>query len=114
MSGAAPGAAIDRVALLEVFLTEANECLQEMRQALRKMQAPADHAREMERLYRCVRVIAGNAPSVGLDGPAVLAHAVQGVLLDVRDRALPLSDTLLATLRCSVTRLRDMLPLAAI
>jgi chemotaxis protein histidine kinase CheA len=110
MSAPAPGAAIDQVALLEVFLIEANECLREMRQALREMQAPADRGRELERVYRCVRVIAGNAPSLGLDGPALLAHAVQGVLLDVRARSLPLSDTLLATLSGSVTRLRDMLP----
>ena len=45
MNSPAPGAAIDQVALLEVFLIEANECLHEMRQALREMHAPADRRR---------------------------------------------------------------------
>jgi chemotaxis protein histidine kinase CheA len=109
MSAPATGA-IDKVALLEVFLIEARECLLEMAQALRSLQSRGGDAGEIERLYRSVRVIAGNAPSVGLPGAAALARALQGVLRDVRARALPFTEVLAATLRCSVERLRDMLP----
>ena len=110
MSAALPGPFVDRTALLEVFLIEAGECLDQMREALRALLDRGEDAGEMDHLYRCVRVIAGNAPSVGLPGAAALARAVQGVLLDVRARALPFNRVLVSTLRSSVDRLREMLP----
>ena len=111
MSARAAGVAIDKAALREVFVIEARECLHDMRQALRALQTRREDGSEVEGLYRRARVIAGNAPSVGLHAAADLAHALQVVLLGVRAKTLPLTEVLLATLRCSVDRLREMLRL---
>jgi chemotaxis protein histidine kinase CheA len=101
--------AADRAALLEVFLIEARECLLDMRRALRALESRLDDGGPLEGVYRSVRIIAGNAPSVGLHGAGTLAHAVQGVVRSALARVLPVNEALVATLDRSVDRLRELL-----
>jgi len=104
-------AAVDRAALLEVFLIEAQECLLAMKQALGELQARPQDEGQVQVLFLMARTIAGSAPSLGLQGAAELAHALQDVVQRVREHSLPVTDVLIALLRRSVDRLREVLPL---
>jgi two-component system, chemotaxis family, sensor kinase CheA len=83
---------------LGIFRDEANERLDSMSTALLAIEEGRASADAIDGLFRDAHTIKGAAGMLGLDEIAVLAHAVEDVLADARDRgelATALADPLL-------------------
>ena len=97
---------IDREALLQTFLAEAEETFVHMEQSLVLLESrPGDDAL-LHALFRDAHTLKGAAGLVGFDGVRDLAHDLEDVLERLRKRTLAVNDTVVTLLLRSVDLLR--------
>jgi two-component system chemotaxis sensor kinase CheA len=99
---------IDYGAVMEVFLSETEENLQTMEEALVALEDSPDDDETLQAVFRNVHSLKGNAASVGLEDVAQLSHIVEDLLDRVRARILPLTPEITTVLLRSVDALRTM------
>jgi two-component system chemotaxis sensor kinase CheA len=97
---------IDREALLQTFLAEAEETFVHMEQALVALEARPGDDSLLHSVFRDAHTLKGAAGLVGFDAVRDLAHDLEDVLERLRKKTLPVSDTLVTLLLRSVDVLR--------
>lgn len=97
---------IDREALLQTFLAEAEENLGRMEQALVALEARPGDEQILHALFRDAHTVKGAAGLVGFDAVRDLAHDLEGLLERLRKRTLAVNDGLVTLLLRSVDVLR--------
>lgn len=83
---------------LQAFVTEAGELLAEMEAGLLKLGEPAAREEAVNAIFRAAHTIKGTAGLFALDYIVLFTHAVESVLEEVRNGALPLDEELVALL----------------
>ena len=83
---------------LQAFVTEAGELLAEMEAGLLKLGESGAREEAVNAIFRAAHTIKGTAGLFGLDYIVLFTHAVESVLDEVRNDALPLDDNLVALL----------------
>lgn len=83
---------------LQAFVTEAGELLAEMEAGLLHLGDPAAREESVNAIFRAAHTIKGTAGLFALDYIVLFTHAVEGVLEEVRNGALPLDPELVALL----------------
>ncbi len=107
------GLEIDRQAIVETFLGEADEGLAAMEEALVGLESGSASAEALGTVFRVVHTIKGNASSLGFPAVAELAHALEDVLDRLRKGALEVTPPLVTLLLRSADALREMIPAGA-
>jgi two-component system chemotaxis sensor kinase CheA len=97
---------IDRDALLQTFLVEAEETFVHMEQGLVALEARPGDDSLLHALFRDAHTLKGAAGLVGFDAVRDLAHDLEDVLERFRNRTLAVSDGLVTLLLRSVDVLR--------
>jgi len=104
---------IDLAAVRQMFVAETGEGLQAFEEALLVLER---HPRDVEALgeaFRVAHTLKGNASSLGYDGLAECAHAVEDLLESLRSRRLALTPGRLSLLLEAVDQVRHLLAEAA-
>ncbi|MYN05660.1 chemotaxis protein CheA [Pseudoduganella sp. DS3] len=83
---------------LQAFVTEAGELLAEMEAGLLHLGDPAAREEAVNAIFRAAHTIKGTAGLFALDYIVLFTHAVESVLEEVRNGALPLEPELVALL----------------
>jgi len=83
---------------LQAFVTEAGELLAEMEAGLLNLGDPAAREEAVNAIFRAAHTIKGTAGLFGLDYIVLFTHAVESVLDEVRNAALPLDEELVSLL----------------
>jgi len=104
---------IDRDALLQTFLAEAEETFVQMEQGLVALEARPGDDQLLNALFRHAHTVKGAAGLVGFDAVRDLAHDLEDVLERLRKRTLTVSDGLVTLLLQSVDVLRGAVADAA-
>jgi two-component system chemotaxis sensor kinase CheA len=104
---------IDREALLQTFLAEAEEIFARMEQELVAFEARPGDDEILNALFRDAHTLKGSASLVAFDGVRDLAHDLEAVLERLRDHSLAVSDVLVTLLLRSVDVLRRSVSEAA-
>lgn len=105
---------IDREALLQTFLAEAEETFVHMEQALVALESRPNDDQLLHGLFRDAHTLKGSAGLVGgFDAVRDLAHDLEDVLERLRKRTLGVSDTVVTLLLKSVDVLRSAVTDAA-
>jgi two-component system chemotaxis sensor kinase CheA len=104
---------IDRDALLQTFLAEAEETFAHMEQGLVALETRPNDDELLHGLFRDAHTIKGAAGLVGFDAVRDLAHDLEDVLERLRKRTLGVSDGLVTLLLRSVDVLRGAVSDAA-
>ncbi len=97
---------IDREALLQTFLAEAEETFAHMEQGLVVLESRPNDDQLLHGLFRDAHTVKGAAGLVGFDAVCDLAHDLEDVLERLRKRALTVSDGLVTLLLRAVDVLR--------
>lgn len=97
---------IDREALLETFLAEAEETFVHMEQALVALESQPGNDALLHSVFRDAHTLKGGAGLVGFDVVRDLAHDIEDVLERLRKKTLAVSDALVTLLLRSVDVLR--------
>jgi two-component system chemotaxis sensor kinase CheA len=104
---------IDREALLQTFLAEAEETFVHMERSLVLLEARPGDDQLLHALFRDAHTLKGAAGLVGFDAVRDLAHDLEDVLERLRSRSLSVSDGLVTLLLRSVDVLRGAVAHAA-
>ena len=104
---------IDREALVQTFLAEAEEILGHMERSLVALEARPGDEEILHGLFRDAHTLKGSAALVAFDAVSELAHDLEAVLERLRKKALAVSDVLVTLLLKSVDVLRAALTDAA-
>jgi two-component system chemotaxis sensor kinase CheA len=104
---------IDREALLQTFLAEAEETFVHMEQSLVLLESRPGDDQLLHSLFRDAHTVKGAAGLVGFDAVRDLAHDLEDVLERLRKRSLAVSDGLVTLLLRSVDVLRGAVSDAA-
>ena len=80
---------IDRDALVETFLLEAEENLAAAEDAAIALESSPDDEELVQALFRAIHTVKGSAGALGYDTMAALAHALEDLLDDVRCGHVP-------------------------
>jgi two-component system chemotaxis sensor kinase CheA len=104
---------IDREALLQTFLAEAEETFAHMEQALVALESQPGNDQLLHSVFRDAHTLKGGAGLVGFDALRDLAHDLEEVLERLRKKTLAVSDTLVTLLLRSVDVLRGAVADAA-
>jgi two-component system chemotaxis sensor kinase CheA len=83
---------------LQAFVNEAGELLAEMEAGLLRLADPAACEEVVNAIFRAAHTIKGTAGLFALDYIVLFTHAVESVLEEVRNGALPLDDDLVSLL----------------
>lgn len=103
---------IDLAAIRRMFVAETGEGLQALEEALLILERhPADEE-ALGEAFRVVHTLKGNAASLGYDGLADLAHAVEDLFEELRARRLALTEDRSSLLLAAVDTLRTLLAAA--
>jgi two-component system chemotaxis sensor kinase CheA len=97
---------IDREALVQTFLAEAEETLGRMERGLVALEARPGDEEVLHALFRDAHTVKGAAGLVGFDAVRDLAHDLEGLLERLRGRTLAVNDGLVTLLLRSVDVLR--------
>ena len=97
---------IDREALLQTFLAEAEETFAHMEQGLVVLESRPDDDQLLHGLFRDAHTVKGAAGLVGFDAVRDLAHDLEDVLERLRKRTLAVTGVLVTLLLRSVDVLR--------
>jgi two-component system, chemotaxis family, sensor kinase CheA len=100
---------IDRAALMQAFLSDSEEDLGAMEQALLVLETRPDDVRALDTIFRKAHTLKGNAATLALDGFARLAHALEDVLHALRSRRIELSGDLTTAVLQGIDALRQSL-----
>jgi two-component system chemotaxis sensor kinase CheA len=104
---------IDREALLQTFLAEAEETFVHMERSLVLLEARPGDDQLLHALFRDAHTVKGAAGLVGFDAVRDLAHDLEDVLERLRNRSLSVGDGLVTLLLLSVDVLRGAVAHAA-
>lgn len=104
---------LDRAALLQSFLDESSEGLDEMEQALLGLEARADDAEAVRAVFRIAHTLKGNAMMLGLTALGGFAHSIEDLLDRVRGGKVEVTPPLINALLRAVDSLRQLVPAAA-
>jgi two-component system, chemotaxis family, sensor kinase CheA len=99
---------IDFAAVMEIFVSETEENLQTMEEALVALEDNPDDDEPLQAVFRNIHSLKGNAASVGLEDVAQFAHIVEDLLDRLSARTLQLTPELTTVLLRSVDALRSM------
>jgi two-component system chemotaxis sensor kinase CheA len=100
---------IDRAALLQAFLSEADEEVGRIEHAVLALEERPGDLSGIGAVFRAAHTLKGNASTLSLEAFAELAHAVEDVLDGLRGRKLTASSELTDLLLRAVDALRTML-----
>jgi two-component system chemotaxis sensor kinase CheA len=101
----------DREELLRVFLTDAEENLSTLEQMLIILESrPKNEEEVIHEIFRAAHTLKGNAASLGFDALTSLAHAMEGLLDEVRAGRVNVSSGFITLLLRSGDSFRRMLP----
>ena len=104
---------IDREALLQTFLEEAEETFVHMEQALVALESRPGDDELLHGLFRDAHTVKGAAGLVAFDTVRDLSHDLESVLERLRKKTLPVTDVLVTLLLHSVDVLRGAVSSAA-
>ncbi len=104
---------IDREALLETFLAEAEEIFAHMEEVLVAFERTPSDDGLLHALFRDAHTLKGGASLVGFDAVKDLAHDLESLLERIRKKELTVDDTLVTLLLQSVDVLRSGMSEAA-
>lgn len=93
---------------LNVYLSDAVEAVRSIEECLHSLEAEADNAAEIHRLYRAMHSIKGNAGFLELVGIERLAHACEDLVSLPRDRGMLLDPELITLLHEALDALRSL------
>jgi len=82
----------------QAFVAETTELLAQMETALLHLETRPNDREEFNRLFRAVHTIKGSASMVGMEPPEEICHAIENVLVRIRDEDLLLSPSLVQLL----------------
>jgi two-component system, chemotaxis family, sensor kinase CheA len=106
----AGGSDIDLALLREVFMTETEEGLETMEQALLALEARPNDSELLQTVFRAAHTLKGGAASLGLEGLGDFTHSMEDVLDKLRSKSLsPTREVVTLLLEC-VDALREMVP----
>jgi two-component system, chemotaxis family, sensor kinase CheA len=100
---------IDRAALMEVFLSEADEQLGAMEQIAIALESHPGDQERIQSIFRCAHTLKGNASTLGLTDFCDLAHALEDVLDALRARRIGVSGDLTNLLLQAIDSMHEML-----
>lgn len=103
---------IDRDALAEAFLPEADENLNEMEETLVALEARPNDAKLVQTIFRMAHSLKGGAALLGLTGVIEFTHTLEDLLDRVRSKDIGVTSGLIDLLLRSVDVLREILPAA--
>jgi two-component system, chemotaxis family, sensor kinase CheA len=104
---------IDRAALMEAFLSESQEGLAGMEQALIALESSPGDKEPLTIVFRAAHTLKGSAHTMGFTATAELAHALEDLLDAVRKRRVALTADMVTLSLRAVDVLREMLALLA-
>jgi two-component system, chemotaxis family, sensor kinase CheA len=87
--------------VLQTFIVEARELLEEMEAALLRVADEADPRESINAIFRAAHTIKGSSGLFGLDAVVTFTHVVESVLDRVRDGAVNLDEPLVALMLAS-------------
>jgi two-component system chemotaxis sensor kinase CheA len=90
------------------FLAESRELLQDMERALLALERAPRDSEAIHAVFRAVHTIKGSSGMFGLDAIVAFTHALETVMVEVRDGAVPVDDVLLALLLACADHLLGM------
>lgn len=99
--------------VLKTFLAETEEQLTEMEEALVVLELQPDDGEAIQSIFRSVHTLKGNAASMGYDGAAELAHALEDLLDKVRANTVFISASVVTVLLRAIDALRFLVPAAS-
>ncbi|HWW94097.1 MAG TPA: chemotaxis protein CheA, partial [Vicinamibacteria bacterium] len=103
---------IDRDALFQTFLSESEEGLAMMEEALVGLESRPDDGELLAAVFRVAHTLKGNASSLGFQSLVRLSHTLEDLLDRLRDRDIPVTGDLVTLLLEAVDALRDLVPAA--
>ena len=89
-------------AVLQTFILEARELLEDMEAALLRVAGEADPKESIAAIFRAAHTIKGSAGLFSLDNVVAFTHVVESVLDDVRDGAIALDESLISLMLLSL------------
>ncbi len=104
---------IDYEALLQSFLTESEEGLVLMEEALMVLERQPHDAEALGTVFRVAHTIKGTAAMFDFATVEQLAHGLEELLDRLRDGSLPVTSDLVSLLLRAVDALRELIPAAA-
>ncbi len=104
---------IDRQALIEVFLAEAEDNLSVIEHSLLALEKSPRDAEALAAVFRAVHTLKGNSTSLGFTGLGRIAHAAEDLLDCLRRGGLAVSSQVVTLLLTARDRMRETLEDAA-
>jgi two-component system chemotaxis sensor kinase CheA len=100
-------------AALPTFIAESRELLQDMEEALLRIEQSPDDADTINAIFRAAHTIKGSAGLFGLDDIVAFTHVAESVLDRVRSGELSVNASMVATLLASGDHIRELVDCAA-
>ena len=100
-------------AALPTFIAESRELLQDMEEALLRIEQSPDDADTINAIFRAAHTIKGSAGLFGLDDIVAFTHVAESVLDKVRSGELSVNASMVATLLASGDHIRELVDCAA-
>jgi len=104
---------MDHSTLLETFITEASELVQDLEIDLLSLESSGEDDELVNKIFRAAHTIKGSAGVVGLNEISDFTHSMEGVLDLVREHKLPITSELVNALLKAVDLLKSMIKVAA-
>jgi two-component system chemotaxis sensor kinase CheA len=98
----------DHDELMRTYLTESEEQLRQMEEALVHLEAQPDSPETAEGLLRTVHTLKGNASTVGFSNVAEYAHEVEDALQRMTEKKIAATSELISLLLLAVDALREI------
>lgn len=83
---------------MDIFITEGQELLEQMEQALLVLDQQSEDAESVNQIFRAIHTIKGSAGLVGLDDIIEFTHKAEHVLSDVRKGSIPVTSNLISVM----------------
>jgi len=83
---------------IQIFISEGEELLQEMEEALLELEESGDDAEVLNKIFRAAHTIKGSAGLFGLDHIIHFTHVVENILDDMRNCLIPTTSELITVL----------------
>lgn len=104
---------MDQSSLLETFITEAMELVQDLEIDLLSLEESGDDDELVNRIFRAAHTIKGSAGVVGLTKISDFTHSMESILDLVRDHNLTVTSELVSSLLKAVDLLKAMIKVAS-
>lgn len=104
---------MDQSSLIETFITEATELVQDLEIDLVSLEDSGDDDELINRIFRAAHTIKGSAGVVGLTAISDFTHSMEGVLDLVREHKLVVTNDLVSVLLQAVDLLKEMIRVAS-